>query len=402
MNGDNIRTVLKWEFRKHIKNPAFIIFTFFLPALMGLAGFLPGFIMNKISAEQKNLWLLDETQQLAPIIEVAFEDTRYELEIVQGNLEEQKKALDESKAEGLLHITEKSLATGEMQIYVKDLMGFERGEVQQIIQPAFTQYRLQVSGLSPEQFAAVLTPANLQLFSVSGEKENVFASIIPVFTGLFLFVSLLFSGQVLMQSVIKEKRSRIVEILLSSLSPSELLAGKILAFGALTLLQISIWLGVGLAVASRFIALNTIGLDVTMLLKALPYFFLGYLMLATMSAALAATMKDAESGSQVHGLVLMIPTLPIMLSAPLMLAPNGLFARVLSFIPIFTPAAMLMRIGAAKIPLWEIASTAVILLFTTFLFLKLGARIYQRSLLKFDTAASLKEIIGMLKKEKPA
>ena len=401
MKKANISTVAKWEFNKHIKSPVFLVFTFLIPAIMALAGFLPGFIMERMSVEEKTLFVLDETSQLAPILETTLANSRFDLEIVEGSLDELKEQVGQDKADGLLYITQQSLVTGEMELFAKDVMNFNREEAEQLIQPAFTQYRLQVSGISPQEFAAILTPASLQLFSVSGEEENVFAFVIPLLAGMFLFVSLLFSGQILMQSVIKEKRNRIIEILLSSLSASELLAGKILAFGGLALIQIAIWLGVGLSVASRFIDLGTIGLDYSLLFQALPYFFLGYLMLATLSAATAATMKDAESGSQAHGLIFMIPMLPLMLATPIMMAPNGVFARICSFIPFFTPATMLLRIGITKVPLWEIIATSLILLVSTILFLKIGARIYQGSLLKFDSAASFKDILGMLKKEKP-
>lgn len=401
MKKANISTVAKWEFNKHIKSPVFLVFTFLIPAIMALAGFLPGFIMERMSVEEKTLFVLDETSQLAPILETTLANSRFDLEIVEGSLNELKEQVGQDKADGLLYITQQSLVTGEMELFAKDVMNFNREEAEQLIQPAFTQYRLQVSGISPQEFAAILTPASLQLFSVSGEEENVFAFVIPLLAGMFLFVSLLFSGQILMQSVIKEKRNRIIEILLSSLSASELLAGKILAFGGLVLIQIAIWLGVGLSVASRFIDLGTIGLDYSLLFQALPYFFLGYLMLATLSAATAATMKDAESGSQAHGLIFMIPMLPLMLATPIMMAPNGFFARICSFIPFFTPATMLLRIGITKVPLWEIIATSLILLVSTILFLKIGARIYQGSLLKFDSAASFKDILGMLKKEKP-
>jgi ABC-2 type transport system permease protein len=167
----------------------------------------------------------------------------------------------------------------------------------------------------------------------------------------------------------------------------------------LTLIQVGIWLGVGVAVASRFVDLSAIGLDYSLVLQSLPFFLLGYLLLATLFAAMAATMKDAESGSQAHGLVIMIPMLPLMLSAPLVMAPNGIFARVLSFIPIFTPATMLLRIGVTNVPLWELIATSVILLISTFFFLRIGARIYQGSLLKFDTAVSFKDIMRMLKRD---
>lgn len=398
MKRGNIASVFKWEFKKHIKSPIFLIFTFLIPAIMAVSGFLPGFIVERMSVEEKSLWLLDETKQMAPILEATLAESKFDLETVEGDVEELKGKVSEGEANGLLHITQQSLETGSVQLYTKDLQDFSRGEVEQMIQPAFTQYRLQISGISPEDFSSILLPTSLQMFSVSGEEDNIFAFVIPLFAGMFLFISVLFSGQILMQSVIKEKRNRIIEILLSSLSASELLAGKILAFGALALLQIGIWISVGITVAIRFIDLSTIGLDYSMLLQSLPYFLLGYLLLATMFAAAAATMKDAESGSQAHGLVIMIPILPLMLSAPIMFAPNGLFPRIMSFIPIFTPATMLLRIGATTVPLWELIATSLLLLVSTVLFLKIGARIYQGSLLKFDTAASFKDIMGMLRK----
>ena len=211
-----------------------------------------------------------------------------------------------------------------MNLYVRDIRDFSRSELEQLLQPAFTQHRLGVTGISPQEFTFILAPISVRMSSVAARRENVLSFIIPFFAGMILFVSVLFSGQILMQSVIKEKRNRIVEILLSSLSALELLAGKILTFGALALLQIAIWIGVGATVASRFVDLSAIGLDYTQLLYALPYFFLGYLLLATLFAAVAATMKGRRiRQARPHGLVIMIPMLPLFLSAPIMMAPNG-------------------------------------------------------------------------------
>lgn len=400
MNKTKVASVFKWEFLKHLRSPVFLLFTFLLPALMAVSGFLPGLVMERMSVSEKNLWILDETNELAPFLEAGLAQSKFISETVQGEVEDLKEKIGAGEADGLLHITANTLATGQLQLYANDLKDFSRQEVEQLVQPAFTQYRLQISGISPEEFSSILLPSSLQLLSVRGEEDNVFAFIIPLITGMFLFMSVLFSGQILMQSVIKEKRNRIIEILLSSLSARELLAGKVLAFGALSLIQIGIWLGVGLTVASQFIDLSAIGLDYTQFFISLPYLILGYFLLSTMFAACAATMKDAESGSQAHGLVIMIPILPLMFSTPIMMAPNGAFARILSFIPIFTPGTMLIRIGSTTIPIWELCATSVVLLISTFFFLKIAARIYEGSLLKYDAAASLREIIGMLKKDR--
>lgn len=400
MKRKHIASVFRWELLKHVKSPVFLIFTFLIPLIMVAAGFLPTFFMERIAQEDTDLLILDETAELAPMIESSLAGSRYQVEILHETKEQAEKKLEEGEIDGFLYITAETLRTGKMQLYQGESLDLSQSDLQQLLQPVYTQYRLAQSDVSPEEFGAILTPATVQVLTVSGEAPDIVGFIVPMISGIVLFISVLFSGQILMQSVIKEKRNRIIEILLSSLSATELLAGKILAFGALALIQISIWLGAGLAVASRFIELSDIGIDWRQMATTFPYFILGFLMLATIFAAAAATMKDAESGSQAHGLVIMIPILPLFLATPIIMAPNSLFVRILSFIPIFTPGTMLLRLGAGNIPAWEIAGTIAVLLVGTLLFLRLGARIYEGSILKYDTAASVKEIFRMARKSR--
>ncbi|MTI94162.1 MAG: ABC transporter permease [Firmicutes bacterium] len=397
MQRRNIASVFKWELRKHIKSPIFLIFTFLIPGFMILGGFLPNFVVSQIGADAQDLYIRDETAQLAPLIEDTLRDSNYEIIITDSDVDELEAKLEAGEIPGYLHITEETLASGQMTFYLADAKDISRNDLQQSLQPAYTQYRLQASGVNPEELASIMVPATVNVLTVSGEEQGIADILIPMFTGMILFISILFSGQILMQSVIKEKRNRIIEILLSSLSARELLVGKILAFGALGLIQIGIWLTAGLTVATRFMDLSALQFEYTQILTSLPYFVLGYLLLATMFAAMAAMMKDAESGSQAHGLVIMIPILPLMLSAPIMMAPNHIIVRIVSFIPIFTPATMLMRMGATTVPAWEIIATSLALLAGTIFFLYIGARIYGGSLLKYDTASGFKDVIGLLK-----
>src|SRR5690554_6410551 len=144
MKGANVFSVLKWEFKKHIKHPTFLIFTFLIPVLVALAGFLPGYIVGKTSIEARDLWLLDETSQLAPLVEAVLADSRYVVEVVQGNIEDLKEKVGAGEADAVLHITQETLSSGAMQLFARDLMDFNRGELEQMVQPTFTQYRLQL------------------------------------------------------------------------------------------------------------------------------------------------------------------------------------------------------------------------------------------------------------------
>lgn len=398
MKRKHVAAVFRWELLKHVKSPVFLLFTFLIPLIMVAASFLPAFFMERIATDETDLLVLDETNELAPLIVSALDGSRYQVTVLDETREQAQQRLEAGEIDGFLYITEETLATGRMQLFQADSMDLSRGDLEQQLQPVFTQYRLQVSGISPEEFGAILIPASVQVLTISGEEQGVVGFIVPMVSGIVLLISLLFSGQILMQSVIKEKRNRIIEILLSSLSATELLAGKILAFGALALIQVAIWISGGLAVASRFISLSDLGMDWGQMAVTFPYFVLGFLMLSTIFAATAATMKDAESGSQAHGLVIMVPILPLFLATPIIMAPNNLYIRILSFIPIFTPGTMLLRLSAGNIPIWEIAGTILVLLAGTVLMLRLGARIYEGSVLKYDTAASLREIFRMARK----
>ena len=156
-----------------------------------------------------------------------------------------------------------------------------------------------------------------------------------------------------MYGVITEKRNRIVEILLSSGSAFELLMGKLLGFAARGLIQIAIWLAVGLTVAVRFLDFREIPLGFAELAPSLLFFLGGYILFSAMFAALGATMKDAEGGSQAQGLVVLVPMIPLRIECDYYpQTPSGC-GNELS--PAVYPRDMLLRLGLGHPSLVEIA-----------------------------------------------
>ncbi|NLY38063.1 MAG: ABC transporter permease, partial [Firmicutes bacterium] len=112
-----------------------------------------------------------------------------------------------------------------------------------------------------------------------------------------------------------------------------------------------------------------------------------------------ATMKDAEGGSQAQGLVVLVPMIPLFATSAIIISPNALWVRIMSFIPPFTPVTMLLRLAYTTPPWWEIAAALVILFLAVIFCLRLGARIFSRGLLQFDRLLSFKEIGRMLRKD---
>lgn len=395
----NILRVFRWEFIKNLKSPVFLLTTLMMPLIMLLGGGISYFATASISKEEQKVAVIDETGNFYPYLERSVAASPVKLTLheaaEQGELSGQ---VEEGTLNGYLSFTAENVQSGLIDYYVRDAKEMNIGSLDEAVRSALTRYRMEQIGLSAEEIALATAPVTLHMRSVSGEEVSMVEMIAPFIFSMLLVLAVIISGQVLMFGILKEKRNRIVEILLSSISSLDLLLGKILGFGLLGLLQIGIWLGAALAVASRFIDLGQLGLSPVTLLPTILFFVGGYIMFAALFAAMGATMKDAEGGSQVQGMVVLIPMIPMFASGAIMMAPNAVWVRVFSYIPIFTPMTMLMRIASTTLPWWEIASTFAAMMLGVAFFIYLGARIFSRGLLQFDRTISLKEMGKMMRK----
>jgi ABC-2 type transport system permease protein len=170
------------------------------------------------------------------------------------------------------------------------------------------------------------------------------------------------------------------------------MVGKIVGYGALSLLQVTVWVSLGVVVAGRFIDLTQLGLTFTAFLPSLPFFLLGYLLVASLFAAVGAAMKEAEGGSQVYGLVVMIPMLPLFIVPVIMMNPDALWVRVLSHLPPFIPVTMLLRLAATRVAAWEMVTSLAVLACSVALFVHLGARIFKGGMLQYERELSLRDL----------
>jgi ABC-2 type transport system permease protein len=244
-----------------------------------------------------------------------------------------------------------------------------------------------------------------QLEAATGvEPAQAISSVVAVvFAFIFLFV-VLFSGTFVLQNIVREKQSRVVELLLAAISPRELLYGKILAFGALGLVQAAIWVAVGvlaLLVVGPYLGVPTWPLF-ALILSYLPwdklmlfaiYFALGYLFIASFSAGMGATMTDILSGQQLQSLLIALPAaLPLLIFSLILAEPQGFLPRLFSFLPPTIPGTMMLRLAVAPIPIWEIALSLVVLLGAIIVVMHLAGKVFEIGILMYGKSASLREI----------
>ena len=239
------------------------------------------------------------------------------------------------------------------------------------------------------------SPEFVDLAAAEGESATSGFSVLPFLVTVAVIVPLFTSGSYLFQSLVQEKDNRIMEILLSSLQPRQLLAGKLLGLGALTAVQYAIWIvlaGLVLSFTGRDISslLSGISLSAGELLWAIPFALGGFLLYAALMAGIGALSSDLE-GSRAWVFVITLPMmLPLWFWALIAGDPNGPLAVALSLIPFSAPVAMLMRMTSTAVPLWQLGLSLLLLVLAGALTVWLMARLFRVQTLLSGESISLR------------
>ena len=213
----------------------------------------------------------------------------------------------------------------------------------------------------------------------------------------FLYVSILMNSQLIMTSVAEEKTSRIAELLVASVHPSALLAGKIAAAAVLAVIQMASWLAVAYFV-SGFGAggsgLSTILRTVTPLeaIAFAVYFVLGYLQLSTVFAAAASLVNRTEDLGSLSGPLVMPVIFALFIAIYALGFPNSPLVTITSFIPIVAPFTMFARIGVSIVPAWQIALSIVINIAAVWAFAVLAGKVYRVGMLLYGRPPKLSQL----------
>jgi len=216
---------------------------------------------------------------------------------------------------------------------------------------------------------------------------------------VFFFVLTMSSGYML-RSVTREKESRLVEVLLLSLRPTELMLGKLVGLGVVALLQMVIWVGGGWLLTGRssmlyhFVrVITSVELPPGFLVWGLAYFLLGYLMYASALGALGALVPTARESSQFTFVLLLPLMIPLWLNPIFTEAPEGGVVTFLSIFPLTLPVSMMARMAAVPVPLWQRVLSLILLVGTTYGLVWLAARFFKAETLLADRLPRLRDLL---------
>ena len=258
--------------------------------------------------------------------------------------------------------------------------------------------RLQREGVELSVVSRAQIPVDLATVQIrdgkvtGGSAESSF--FLAYFIWFLLYIAILLYGIQVLGAVVEEKSSRIVEVLVSSLKPFQLLAGKVAGVGAVGLLQLGIWLGTGKLLLDRRAdvarwlgqgpeASAAVGqmsfpeVPLGTLVLFLTYFLLGYFLFAAMFAAVAAMVNSESEARQAQTPVTMLLVIPTVLMIGILNNPDGSMALTLSLVPFTSPIAMPVRWAASSVPLSEVSASIAILIGTVMAITWVAGRIYR-------------------------
>jgi ABC-2 type transport system permease protein len=218
--------------------------------------------------------------------------------------------------------------------------------------------------------------------------------LLPMFAGILFMIVMITASSYLMQTVTTEKETRVMEVLMSSITPKQMLTGKIIGLGMVGFVQMALWLISALGALNYIPAAASLGQITTdSVAVAVIYFILGYFIYASMMAGLGALMPGSREAAQYTFFIILPLIIPMYLNTALLYEPNGALAVALSLIPFTSPVVMVMRMTATDVPFYQVAIGAVLLAVTVVIVINVVARLFRAQSLLSGTKPSMREIL---------
>ena len=416
----NIILIAKREFFTQVKKKSFIILTLLTPLLIIIFGGVVS-LMFQANETQMQISVIDKSGLFKDKLK-SDQNIRY----IFSSEETEKsliKALETTEEmNGVMIIPKKEIHELENSIEIltnKNLSNEARRNIAGNISEIIKAEKINALGISTAQIEDLNKGVNLHVVNVLEKEKKQDSFLVGVKSGLSMFLMycvftfIMMYGIRVMRSVLEEKNNRVVEILISSVKPFELMMGKILGVTGVALVQFGVWV-VMIFASVMTLGSSNVGMvsgvaEVQMVLSALSqinyglilfvfviYFLLGYLFYSAMYAAIGSAV-DNETETQQFTL---FAILPMMLgfygSITIMNNPDGPMSFWLSMIPFTSPIAMLARIPF-DVPVWELVLSIGILLVSTLGMVFIASKIYRVGILMYGNKVTLKELWKWMK-----
>jgi ABC-2 type transport system permease protein len=427
MRLDNVAVVAKREYLQRIKGKAFWIGTLILPLFLIAVTVLPSLLLAKGNARQR-LVVVDATGEVAEALRTAlaappkpdktgkpggpppasFEPT---FATPGPDPKAQQEDLDRQVRTGAIDawiwVDAKGLETNSVQYHAKNVANFVTQEVlRDAVSAAIRRVRLERAGFrDTEKISELTRSVQLETIRIAKQGSRAEGGMAGFFFAYVLFMMLYTTiaiwGQQVMTGVLEEKGSRIVEVLVSTVRPFDLLLGKLVGICLLGLTQIVIWFATLMAVTAPGIVASLAFLPEGVHLPTVTFvlainfaifFVLGFFVFATFYAAIGASFNNLQEAQQVAAFVVFFLIAPLFIMFRIVNDPDSTLAVVSSLIPPFTPLLMTLRVALQPPPFWQLGLSYLLTLAFILGMVWMSARIYRTGILMYGKKPTLAEI----------
>ena len=412
--------VAKREYLERVKKKSFIIGTILGPLLMATMIVLPGLLFELSPETQEKVAVVDRTGGLFDDFERALGDTLKDgsrmfllrrVEVGAAGFDETKKQLgyevESDVIDGYLVIPEEVSEEGRATFFGKragNLKAYER--IERALSHTVIGKRLEAEGMDYDSISHMIKGVEVEALRLKKGEEKKGEFMLVYLTSfifiMMLYMTILLWGVAVMRSIIEDKNSRVIEVLLSSLTSKDLMMGKILGVGGVGLTQYAIWAGFAGILWTYAMSMGGMGQYIHFTPMTLVFFVifyvLGFLFYATLFAMIGSVCNTDQEAQQLQTPVVLCLVFTLITPMAVLQSPDGMFATIVSMIPFFAPITMFLRINLLMPPAWQIALSIALLIAGIYVAGLIVAKVFRVGILMYGKRPDIREIVKWMRR----
>jgi ABC-2 type transport system permease protein len=407
--------IAKWEYIEKIRTKAFIISMFVTPAILLLFTLAPTWFSRHEEESTKAYGIIDTSgiyfSQLRDNLEkIKLKDDQPKYLIInlygkKDKLDDLKKSADidvvRNKLQGYLLILNGGTDNIKINFRSKGSGSFDDlGKIEGVFNKLKNQIQLEKAGVDSSIINSVSKYVGINPIKIEENGKESKADFLTMFFSSFIFIMLLMmmilsTGGMLVRSLLEES-NRLIEILVSSCSKKELLAGKVIALSGLGFTQILIW-GILALVTARTALIPMEAFD--NIFPMLGFFILGYVFYVSIFVGIGSIVSTEQEAQQITSYISIMLILPTIFAVSAIQNPGSTIIKILSFIPFTSASIMMLRLKIETIPVGEILSAVLIMLISIYLTITFSSKLFKIGILSYGKRPALKELIRWMREK---
>lgn len=415
---NKVYTVIRKEYLERVRSKSFVIATLLGPAIMSLFILMPMLLSETGKDEERLVGFVDPSGQWLTPLTLTLEEQAYgNVRLVEvgdpaagadERVEEMKQKILLGELHSGMFVDPGFMETREVTFYNQSVSTLVVRD--EVLRPAMNlilrQAHFQAEGLSDEIFNRVLAPATWSSILLSEDGEQAQDDSVSIGMAIVLimiiYIMVIMYGNHTLTAVIEEKSTRMVEVLLASISPEDLMMGKILGIGLAGLTQFGIWTGAFYVLSRQGIEVGGFSLDISfltpvILISFIGFFVLGFFLYATMYAGIGAMCNTVQDSQQFHTTLAMGLVIPMMMLTMILRAPDSTLSVVLSLVPLFSPILMFMRVSVSNPPLWQVGLSWALMIVSIWFSARAAGKLFRVGILMHGAAPTWASLIRAIK-----